>query len=226
MNRIKLIIFDCDGVIVDSEKITMTIFAQALRELGLNFSLTELFEKFVGPSVAYCNEKVEQLLGRPLPAGFAQRQVALTNEALKTALKPVRGIPDILAQLDCAYCLASNSDHQKITTCLNATNLLSYFSGKIFSAVEDVKREKPAADIYLYAAEKMQSEPDDCLVIEDSPTGVQAAVNAGMTVFGYAECMPTAMLKQAGAQLTFDNMVELPAIINNYFGEQSRSESF
>ncbi len=224
MNRIKLIIFDCDGVIVDSEKITMTVFAQALRELGLNFSLTELFERFVGPSVACCNEKVEQLLGRPLPAGFAQRQVELTNEALKTALKPVRGIPEIFAQLDYEYCLASNSDHQKIATCLNTTNLLPYFSGKIFSAVEDVQREKPAADVYLYAAEQMQSDPEECLVIEDSPTGVQAAINAGMTVFGYAECMPATKLKQAGAQLTFDNMIELPAIIKNYLSEQGRAE--
>ena len=211
--RPQLIIFDCDGVVVDSEKITMGVFGDALRELGLDFSLTTLFEAFVGPSVSSCYRRVEDLLGAPLPENFAQQQLERTERALRTLLTPVNGMPTILSQLDYPYCLASNSNRRKIMTCLDTTKLTPYFTDKVFSAVEDVPNAKPAPDIYRYIAKVMKISPEQCLVIEDSPTGVRAGVAAGMTVFGYSECMPADRLKQAGATLTFSNMFALPTLI-------------
>ena len=204
-----LVIFDCDGVLVDSEVITSRIFAQMLREIGLDVTLEEVFEQFVGVTTARCLELIEARLGGPLPAGFLDRCEELTTLALKSELKPVAGIEAVLEELTIPYCVASNGTHAKMNTTLGLTGLLARFEGKRVS-VSDVARGKPFPDVFLRSAQNFKVAPRDCAVVEDTPTGVAAGVAAGMTVFGYCAHMPARRLREAGAHHTFGRMQELP----------------
>lgn len=209
-----LIIFDCDGVLVDSERITNTVFAAMLNELGLAVTLEDMFDRFVGHSMKQCLEIMAKMLGEPPPITFVEQYQYRTKIALQTQLQPVRGIKEAIAQLNLPYCVASSGDHEKMRTTLGITELLPYFEGKLFSVTE-VERGKPYPDVYLYAAEKMTTEPSRCVVIEDTPLGVQGGAAAGMTVFGYAELMAEERLQQAGAHLTFDDMSQLTKLIHS-----------
>jgi HAD superfamily hydrolase (TIGR01509 family) len=212
ISRFDLLIFDCDGVLVDSERITNTVFAEMLNELGLPVTLEDMFEKFVGNSMQRCLEIIEMMIGTTPPADFESHYRQRTTLALQKQLEPVRGIREALDQLHLPYCVASSGDHTKMKTTLGITGLLPYFEGKLFSVTE-VERGKPFPDVYLYAAQKMSAEPSRCLVIEDTPLGVQGGVSAGMTVFGYAELMSAERLRQAGAHFVFEDMSQLPTLI-------------
>lgn len=214
MKNIELIIFDCDGVLVDSELISNTVFMNILNELGLNLTLEIMYEKFVGHSSSQCMKIVEEMLGVAPPPNIEARYKQEINQALKAHVTPVSGIIEVLNKLTIAYCVASSGTHEKMNTTLGATDLLKYFKGNMFSTTE-VGRGKPYPDIYLYAAENMGVDPQRCLVIEDTPLGVQGGVSAGMTVFGYADLMPPQRLLEAGAQLTFNNMNALINHIND-----------
>jgi HAD superfamily hydrolase (TIGR01509 family) len=209
---VDLVIFDCDGVLVDSEMITNRIFAQMLNELGIQVSIDDMFEKFVGRSMPQCLEVITGMLGRDVPAGFVDDYRARTEEALRANLKPVPGIEAVLRELAVPYCVASSGSHEKMRVTLGVTGLLGKFQGKIFS-VADVARSKPFPDIFLHAAAKFGVPASACAVIEDSPTGVQAGVAAGMKVFGYCALTPVRRLRAAGAHCTFDNMRDLPALL-------------
>lgn len=156
-----LVIFDCDGVLVDSELITNRIFARMLNELGIPVTLEDMFEQFVGRSMAACLEKIAGLLGRPVPGDFVHQYQVRTNAALQSDLKVVPGIKAVLYQ-----------------TTLGITGLLTRFQGKIYSVTE-VARGKPFPDVFLYAAAKTGAVPSECAVVEDTPTGVAAGVAAG-----------------------------------------------
>jgi HAD superfamily hydrolase (TIGR01509 family) len=209
-----LVIFDCDGVLVDSEPITSRVFTQMLNELGLAVTVNQVFEQFVGNSLAYCLERVGQLLKGDVPADFAHRYQQRAAEALKRELKAVPGIEEVLEAIQVPYCVASNGSMEKMQVTLGMTGLLPRFKDRLFS-ISEVARGKPHPDIFLYAAEKSGATPSACAVIEDTSTGVAAGVAAGMTVFGYCANTPAQRLIDAGAHYTFDRMSELPGLLSD-----------
>jgi HAD superfamily hydrolase (TIGR01509 family) len=207
-----LVIFDCDGVLVDSERLQNEVFVAMLRELGIEITLEGMFEQFVGHSMAYCMALVERMLGHPPPADFLPRLQQRTFEAFRDGLRPVDGIVEALDRIVLPTCVASGGDHDKIRFTLGHTGLWSRFEGRIFSVV-DVPRAKPHPDVYLHAAATMGVAPARCAVVEDTPVGVTAAVAAGMTVFGYARLTPAARLEAAGAHRLFSDMRGLPEML-------------
>jgi HAD superfamily hydrolase (TIGR01509 family) len=212
MQRPELVIFDCDGVLVDSELIANRVFAAMLGELGLPVSLDYMFEHFVGRSMQHCWEQVAAMLGREVPAALREDLQQRTMAALAAEVKAVQGVEAVLDALDVPYCVASSGSHAKMATTLGVTGLLPRFGDRIFSATE-VARGKPAPDIFLYAARRCGADPRACAVIEDSPAGVTAGLAAGMTVYGYCAFTPEARLRAAGAHYTFNNMAKLPALL-------------
>ena len=215
MTAFKLAIFDCDGVLVDSERLTCQVLTECLAEQGLEMNEREVLRLFVGKSIPRSIEMVSEMLGvepsEEMWPAFAQR----ANARLAAEVQAVRHIDVALSQLNLPYCVASNGDFAKMNVTLGTSGLLPLFEGKMFSATQ-VGQGKPAPDLFLLAAKSMGFAPQDCVVIEDSPTGIQAAVAAGMTPFGYAEHMPPAILREAGAVHIFDDMALLPDLIQNY----------
>lgn len=209
-----LLILDCDGVLVDSEVLANQVFLEALRGLGLDLQLADLFERFVGRTMADCLRQVEAMLGRPVPEGFLAQLDARTFEAFERGLKAVPGVVSLLDRLDQArvpYCVASSGSHAKMRKTLGLTGLWDRLEGRIYSAT-DVPRSKPFPDIYLHAAAAMRTEPGRCVVVEDSATGVRAGIAAGMRVFGYAAMTEAARLEAAGATV-FTDMAQLPGLL-------------
>ena len=211
---IELVIFDCDGVLVDSERVANEVFARLLAEVcGLQFTLEDMFDTFVGHSRAQCLQKIEALIGEPPPPELDQRYQQDINLALEASVVAIDGIETVLEQLPLPYCVASSGSHEKMRMTLGKTDLIRFFGGNIFST-SDVERGKPHPDIYLHAASSMGiNDPGRCLVVEDSPIGVTGAVTAGMQVFGFAELMPAHKLQASGAHLIFDRMHDLPDLI-------------
>jgi HAD superfamily hydrolase (TIGR01509 family) len=207
-----LVIFDCDGVLVDSELIANRVFAALLGELGLPVTLEYLFENFVGRSMQHCWEQVGVMLGAPVSAQVREDLQFRTLAALRSEVKAVQGVEAVLDSLHLPYCVASSGTHEKMATTLGATGLLPRFQDRIFSATE-VARGKPAPDIFLHAAARCGADPSACAVIEDSPAGVEAGVAAGMRVYGYSAFTPERRLREAGAHCTFDAMPHLPGLL-------------
>jgi HAD superfamily hydrolase (TIGR01509 family) len=213
----ELIIFDCDGVLVDSERVANAVFAKVLEEeCGLLFSLEQMFDHFVGYSKAQCLQTVEEMTGVAPPPALADRYQQEINQALQDSVEPVNGVEVVLQTIDIPYCVASNGSHEKMATTLGKTGLSKYFNGNIYST-SDVSRGKPHPDIYLHAARSSGiPDPGRCLVIEDSPIGVKGAVAAGMTVFGYSELMKAEKLTAQGAHRTFARMDDLFSEMYDY----------
>ena len=217
MSKFELVIFDCDGVLVDSERIANEVFAAVLNEeFGFSLSLDDMFQTFVGHSSSQCMEIIEEMLGKAPPANLEQRYKEEINEALSTSVTAITGIEKALSEISIPFCVASSGSHEKMQTTLGKTNLLQHFEGKLYST-SDVNRGKPYPDIYLYAAGKMcVFDPSKCLVIEDSPLGVKGGGSAGMTVFGYTELMNENRLLKAGAHHTFNDMNNLTSEITHF----------
>ncbi len=215
----ELIIFDCDGVLVDSERLANQVFARALDEVcGLQFSLEDMFDVFVGHSREQCLQKIEAMIGYPPPPELDRRYQQDIDNALKPSVESVVGIENVLAQLSIPCCVASSGSHDKMRVTLGKTGLLDFFDGNIFSTSE-VENGKPHPDIYLHAAVEMGDiDPARCLVVEDSPIGVTGAVAAGMCVFGFAGLMPAHKLHSSGAHRVFERMSDLPGFIADYPG--------
>lgn len=209
----KLVIFDCDGVLVDSERITNAVLAGMLNELGLSVSLNDMFEHFMGKSMPQCLELITTMLGKSPPSNFEERYRERSRVALETGLLPVPGVPEMLNELKLPCCVASSGSHDKMRTTLGITGLLHRFQGRLYSVTE-VACGKPAPDVFLYAAAQCGVKPGDCAVVEDTPTGVQAGVAAGMTVFGYSGLIGAKQLRSAGAHYTFKHMRELNSLLN------------
>lgn len=213
--RFDLVIFDCDGVLVDSERIANREFASLLKEIGLDFTLPQMFETFVGNTMARCVEIITERLGHAPPADLLDRYHAMIRVALEREVTPVPGIVELLDALDAVqipYAVASNGEHRKMQTTLGVTGLMPRFEGRRFSAT-DVVRPKPAPDLFLHAARVMGVAPDRCVVIEDSPLGVQGACAAGMTVIGFADLMPEERLLAAGARVVVDRIVKVRELV-------------
>lgn len=208
MSRFELVIFDCDGVLVDSERITNRVYCAMLNDLGLELSLQDMFDKFVGRSTGQNLALITEMLGAPPPDEFFPAYQARAWEALKSEVTPIPGIPELIRQLALPSCVASSGEAEKIRITLGATGLLPHFEGRIFS-VRDVEHPKPAPDLYLLAAKTMGVSPSRCAVVEDTTTGVAAGHAAGMHVFGFADHTDEALLKRAGAAETFSTMDDL-----------------
>jgi HAD superfamily hydrolase (TIGR01509 family) len=220
MRTVDLVIFDCDGVLVDSEPILNRIFAETLTEAGFPMTFEEVNQQFMGKSLATCLQIIEETHGRPLPTNFVEHCKEREFAAFQQELQPTPGIAATLEQLNLPRCVASNSSHRHIQFVLTLTGLLPYFEGKLYSC-HDVDRPKPFPDVYLHAAAQMGAEPSQCVVIEDSVPGVQAGYAAGMTVFGYvplSEGNPASRreaLRAAGAQMVVTEMQRLPQLLRD-----------
>ncbi|MBX9856800.1 MAG: HAD family phosphatase [Gemmatimonadaceae bacterium] len=205
------VVFDCDGVLVDSERITNRVWAGLLTDIGLPTTTEQSLATYMGNTMARCLEIVEERLGRPAPDDLLPRFHAAAREALAHEVVAVEGIVPLLDGLDAMgipYAVASNGEHEKMRTTLGVTGLLSRFEGRRFSA-SDVAHPKPAPDLYLHAAQAMGLEPAATLAVEDSPLGVQAAHRAGLTVIGYAELVSPERLTAAGAVTTVAQLSQL-----------------
>jgi HAD superfamily hydrolase (TIGR01509 family) len=212
---IDLVIFDCDGVLVDSEVIAVQIDQRMLADLGWHLSIDEVVERFLGTSAATFTATVEEHLGHALPEGFEAAYEPILHAAFDAELQAVAGIEAALDEITLRSCVASSGSHEKIRRTLGHTGLLPRFDGRIYSSSE-VPNGKPAPDLFLHAARRMGADPARCVVIEDSRFGVQAARAAGMHAYGYAGGLtPTAVLADAGATV-FSAMAELPGLLRHH----------
>ena len=186
-----LVIFDCDGVLIDSERIAVRVDAIVLERLGWPLSEAEIIERFMGRSEAYMTGEIERAIGRTLPAGWEGEVTPLYREALKAELEPVDGVIETLDAISTPTCVASSSTHERLRFTLGLTGLYDRFDGRIFSSM-DVTNGKPAPDLFLHAARTLGVDPTRCAVIEGNPAGVEAANAAGMLALGYAGVTPAA----------------------------------
>lgn len=208
------VLFDCDGVLVDSEPIANLVLAEMLSALGLPYTAERSVERFVGRSMSACMKIIREELGEPVPESFAEEYQRRTFAAFAERLEPVPGVVQVLDSLPWRTCVASSGDHEKLRTTLARTGLYARFHGRIFSATE-VPRGKPHPDLFLHAAERMGAIPAHCAVVEDSVFGVEAGRAAGMTVFGYTGTFGGAALAARGA-VVFDRMTELPELLERH----------
>jgi HAD superfamily hydrolase (TIGR01509 family) len=209
----RLVIFDCDGVLVDSEPIANRVFAEMLRAHGLPMTVDDVIDTFVGRSRDTCIAMAGEMRGCPLPEGFARDWDEALHEAMRREVKPVPGVPELLRSLDVPFCVASNGEPSHMEVSLAVTGLMPLVEGRLFSAVE-VPRPKPAPDLFLHAARAMGAAPAECAVVEDTPTGVRAGIEAGMRVFAYAGGRHTdrAEVARLGATV-FDDMRRLKGLL-------------
>lgn len=218
MTEPELIIFDCDGVLIDSEVIACRTDAECLSEIGVTISAQEILDRYVGISMTTMLADIQARHGHPLPHDFADTLARRVATAFDTELRPMDGIEATLTTLAPRKCVASSSASERLRHSLTVTGLLRYFDPHIFSATQ-VARGKPAPDLFLFAASRMQAAPDTCLVIEDSEAGVRAAVAAGMRVIGFTgggHCGQghAERLITAGAAAIFDHMRKLDALLS------------
>ncbi|GGO89644.1 HAD family hydrolase [Wenjunlia tyrosinilytica] len=212
--RYDLVIFDNDGVLVDSEPIANRILSDYLTELGHPTTYQDSLRDYMGSAVHRVHDLIRERSGRTLPAHFDETLHIRTFEAFNRELLPVEGIVDVLDKLaadDVPYCLASSGTHERIRVALRRTGLYERFGeDRIFSS-QDVGRGKPAPDLFLHAAAAMSTAPRRCAVVEDSPLGVRAAVAAGMDVYAYTAMTPVERLD--GATALYAHPAELPALL-------------
>ena len=209
--RFDLVIFDNDGVLVDSEWHANGILADLLTEYGLSSTRESCIVDYLGTSLPTVRQRVERALDRALPIDFERRYHEQLFDAFRRALTAVPGVTEVLDGIEYPTCVASSGTHERIRLALTTTGLLPRFDGRIFS-VEDVTRGKPAPDLFLHAARTLGVDPTRCAVIEDSPLGVEAANAAGMTAFGFARITAADRLQGASGGV-FRSMDELPRLL-------------
>jgi HAD superfamily hydrolase (TIGR01509 family) len=208
----ELIIFDCDGVLVDSERLSIRVDAIFLERLGWPMSSDEIVERWVGRSDADMRAEIEEHLGGPIPVEIDEEFSRTYRDTFDRELVAVDGIREALDRIPTPSCVASSGEHEKIRRSLALTGLTDYFGERIFSAT-DVAHGKPAPDLFLLAARTLGAEPARCAVVEDSVHGVEAALAAGMRPFGYAGGVtPAERLTRLGA-VVFTDMRELSALL-------------
>ncbi|MEW2403956.1 HAD family hydrolase [Streptomyces sp. NPDC046862] len=212
--RYDLVIFDNDGVLVDSEPISNRLLAAYLTELGHPTSYEDSIRDYMGSAMHRIHDLVLERTGERLPAEFDDVFHRRVFAAFERELTPVAGVVDVLEKLaadEVPYCVASSGSHERIRVGHRTTGLDQWFEeSRIFSS-QDVGKGKPAPDLFLHAAERMGVAPGRCVVVEDSPLGVQAAVAAGMDVYGFTSMTPAARL--AGATQLFPDMGELTGLL-------------
>jgi len=208
-----LVIFDCDGVLIDSEVLSCSCLAAVFAAYGIALSLDEVVERFLGRGFAAVSTYFRECTGRPLPESFVRDLRARQSQVFTSSLLPMPHVTNVLASLDRPYCLASSSDSERIRISLAVTGLDRFFEKRIFTAAM-VERAKPAPDLFLLAADRMGVPPAQTLVVEDSVNGLLAAKAAGMVAWGftggshYAGRDMAPLLRAAGADRVFHSMAE------------------
>ena len=212
MTRPDLIIFDCDGVLVDSELLSCRCLSQALARYGIELGLDQALDLFLGRSLSAVRDHYAAS-GRVLPEQFSTELSAGVRAAFRAALCPIEGVGSVLEGLQIPHCVASSSDVDRVSFSLALTGLAPHFDSRLYTS-QMVARGKPAPDLFLYAAERMQADPRRTLVIEASVSGVAAGKAAGMTVWGfvggshYQSRDGKAILRRAGADRVFGRMAD------------------
>lgn len=212
--RYDLVIFDNDGVLVDSEPISNRLLAAYLTELGYPTSYEDSIRDYMGSAMHRVHDLVEERTGERLPAEFDDVFHGRVFAAFERELQAVGGVVDVLEKLaagEVPYCVASSGSHERIRVGHRTTGLDRWFDEERIFSSQDVGKGKPAPDLFLYAAERMGVAPGRCVVVEDSPLGVQAALAAGMDVVGFTAMTPAAKL--AGATQLFSRMEELAGLL-------------
>jgi HAD superfamily hydrolase (TIGR01509 family) len=212
-----LVIFDCDGVLVDSELISCRAHAQTLTRHGYAITEQQVLERFLGVSDREARLSIETEIGRALPDDFEAQVKAATLQFYAGDLRAIANVGEAIAAIDLAKCVASSGTPEKIQHGLTCAGLYDVLAPHIFSATQ-VKRGKPAPDLFLFAAEQMRASPARCVVIEDSVPGITGALAAGMSVLGFhggSHCQPghADKLRAAGAVVIFDDMRQLPGLV-------------
>ena len=214
-----LVIFDCDGVLVDSEILASRVDSERLKEVGYEISVDEMSHRFAGLTWDRIAKIIESDLGHPLPEGFHKETDAELDRRLADELEIIPGVHDMLDRLDYQRCICSNSSPERLKISLTRTKLYDRFRPYVFSAVAiGNKRPKPAPDVFLHAANEFDADPRDCVVIEDSTHGVHGAKAAGMRVIGFiggSHSWPghADQLTAAGAETVIRRMADLPATV-------------
>jgi HAD superfamily hydrolase (TIGR01509 family) len=211
----ELIIFDCDGVLIDSELLANRAEVEFLKSFNIEFDLNDYMSRFVGKSNKDVLKSIESIHNICLPIDFWKLAEQKTFQVFQEELQPIPGIFELISSLDQTKCVASSSSLDRLDLTLKKTGLFDQFSPHIFSS-EQVSRGKPAPDLFLLAAARMSVNPDRCLVVEDSLYGVKAGVEAGMTVLGFtggSHIQPEHQEKlfQAGAVQVFSEMSQISA---------------
>ncbi|HEY5709922.1 MAG TPA: HAD family hydrolase [Solirubrobacterales bacterium] len=209
----ELVIFDCDGVLVDSDRISLRIQAERISALGLEMSYEDCVRDFLGLGMPATLRILAERLGRPVPEGWETELDSAVRDGFRRELTPVPGIVEALKEIELPACVASSGSHEKMRLTLGLTGLWDRFAGRIFSA-DEVKRGKPAPDLFLHAASRMSTPPGRCIVVEDSPFGIAAAKAAGMSALGFAAATSAAGLD--GADAVFRAMEDLPGLISGF----------
>ena len=201
--KYKCIIFDCDGVLVDSEEISSKILIEMANALGIEIDMEYADINFTGKSLESVFLHIEQLAGNKFPKNHEEDYRNRTFKAFKSELNPIKGIHKVLNEISVPYCVASNGPTDKMRLNLSITNLLDKFENKMFSAYE-IKRWKPDPELFLHAAKTMGFAPSDCAVIEDSIAGIIAARKGGFDVYGYAKTSNQEEFEKEGAKVFFE----------------------
>ena len=209
--EVELVVFDCDGVLVDSERLAVRVESRLITELGWALSEQDVLERFVGRSDAFMRGEIEAALGRAVPEWDDLYRDRLC-EAFHAELTAVDGVSDAIDALSVATCVASSGTHDKMALTLGFTGLWDRFAGRIFSTSE-VANGKPAPDLFLHAAEEMGVVPSACVVVEDSRAGVEAARAAGMRALGYAGGLTPADWLAGPNTTVFTDMAVLPRLV-------------
>ncbi|MBT3358288.1 MAG: HAD family hydrolase [Rhodospirillaceae bacterium] len=212
-----LVIFDCDGVLVDSEMLASRLMATRLTREGYPITAQQCRDRYTGISLASLKTAVEKDWGKKLPEDFEETVRAHDLGVFARELEAVPGVADALRKIDIPVCVASSGVPEKIENSLQTTGLMEFFEPHLFST-SLVAKGKPAPDIFLYAARQMGVDPARCVVVEDAEAGIRGGLDAGMQVFGFAgggHCGPgyMQMLHKAGAGLVFENMARLPELL-------------
>lgn len=209
--KYKCIIFDCDGVLVDSEAISSAVLTEMANELGIEISHQEALENFTGKSLKYSLNYIERVFAQSLPSDFEHQFRVKSFEQFALNLQPIDGIHEVLNSLAIPFCVASSGPTEKIIRNLTTTNLIHHFEGKIFSSY-DIQSWKPEPHIFLHAAKTMGFEVHECIVVEDSATGIQAAKSGGFDVIGFVNDGNTERFKNENFPICF-NMHELHQLL-------------
>jgi|SRR5580658_8718727 len=210
MDDCALVIFDCDGVLVDSERLAVRTEAEILATLGWPLSEADIVDRFVGRSAQHMHAEIERQLGRRVDwvAEFEARY----REVFSRELVPVQGIVEAIDRIELPTCVASSGSHDRMRFTLGLTGLLDRFDGRLFSA-DDVAHGKPAPDVFLHAAAAMGVTPARCAVVEDSVSGVTAGLAAGMRVLAFAGGVTAASSLALDGAVVFSDMAVLPELI-------------
>jgi HAD superfamily hydrolase (TIGR01509 family) len=219
-----LLIFDCDGVLVDSEHLACAALAEVMTTLGHSMTADEAMLAFAGRSLKDVLARAERLLSRPIPKDLGEQAAVQLMARFRRELQAVAGVKEAIAALPYRRCVASSSDPGRLTLSLDVTGLSALFGNNVFSAVE-VANGKPAPDLFLLAARRLGEDPSSCIVIEDSVLGVEAAGAAGMAAIGFAGASHANQglaerLAAAGAEPVIHSMTNLPAAVEQVVGRR------